>query len=63
MATDHIRYDVLARDALRGVVRRVLTRRRQARFAGRASFLHHLPLEGRRREAVAAAAARNIRKR
>jgi hypothetical protein len=25
MATDHIRYDVLARDALRGVVRRVLT--------------------------------------
>src|SRR3954465_11283180 len=25
MATDHIRYDVLARDALRGVLRRVLT--------------------------------------
>ncbi|MDE2601411.1 MAG: hypothetical protein KGL62_03470 [Bradyrhizobium sp.] len=25
MATDHFRYDVLARDALRGVVRRVLT--------------------------------------
>jgi hypothetical protein len=25
MATDHIRYDVLARDALRGVFRRVLT--------------------------------------
>ena len=25
MATDHIRYDLLARDALRGVVRRVLT--------------------------------------
>ncbi len=25
MATDHIRYDVLARDALRGVVRKVLT--------------------------------------
>ena len=24
MATDHIRYDVLARDALRGVLRRVL---------------------------------------
>ena len=25
MATDHIRYDVLARDALRGVLRRVLS--------------------------------------
>ena len=25
MATDHIRYDVLARDALRGVLRQVLT--------------------------------------
>ena len=25
MATDHIRYDILARDALRGVLRRVLT--------------------------------------
>ncbi|MGY4597549.1 hypothetical protein ACVWXL_005295 [Bradyrhizobium sp. GM22.5] len=25
MATDHIRYDVLARDALRGVLRKVLT--------------------------------------
>src|SRR5438477_9514193 len=25
MATDHIRYDVLARDALRGVLRRLLT--------------------------------------
>lgn len=25
MATDHIRYDVMARDALRGVLRRVLT--------------------------------------
>ena len=25
MATDHIRYDVLARDALRGVLRKVLS--------------------------------------
>ena len=53
MATDHIRYDLLARDALRGVLRRVLDRRRRARAAGRASFLHHLPVEGRRREDVA----------
>ena len=63
MATDHIRYDVLARDALRGVLRRVLTDAAEHGLPGRASFLHHLPVHGRRRETVAAACWRNIRKR
>jgi len=34
MATDHIRYDVLARDALRGVLRRVLTDAAEHGLAG-----------------------------
>ena len=56
MATDHIRYDLLARDALRGVLRRVLTDAAEHGLPGRASFLHHLLSDRRRREAVAAAA-------
>ena len=43
MGQDHIRYDILAQDALRGVIRKVLERSRQHRPAGRTSFLHHLP--------------------
>ena len=46
MAVDHIRYDILAQDALRGVVRNGADRRRQERAAGRASFLHHVRHHG-----------------
>jgi hypothetical protein len=38
MATDHIRYDVLARDALRGVLRRVLTDAAQHGLPGEHHF-------------------------
>jgi hypothetical protein len=38
MATDHIRYDVLARDALRGVLRRVLTDAAAHGFPGEHHF-------------------------
>ena len=38
MATDHIRYDVLARDALRGVLRRVLTDAAEHRLPGEHHF-------------------------
>ena len=42
MAVDHIRYDILAQDALRGMVRNVLADAAKNGPAGRASFLHHV---------------------
>ena len=42
MAVDHIRYDLLAQEALRGVVQRVLDGRRQERPSRRASLVHHV---------------------
>ena len=42
MATDHIRYDVLARDALRGVLRRVLTDAAEHGLPGEHHFITFL---------------------
>ena len=56
MSVDHIRYDILTQEALRGVVRTVLTDAAKKRPAGRASFLHHLRHPARRRAHLAAAA-------
>ena len=49
MAEDLIRYDILAQDALRGVVRKVLSEVARTGLAGRAPFLHQLCHEGARR--------------
>ena len=56
-AVDHIRYDLLTQQALRAVVRRVLSDVAQDRQpAGRASFLRHVRHARARREALAAPA-------
>ena len=55
MGQDHIRYDILAQDALRGVIRKVLTEVAAHRPpARRPSLLHHLPDRRARRAHLAA---------
>ena len=56
MATDHIRYDVLARDALRGVLRRVLTDAAEHGLPGEHHFYITFLSKADGRETVAAAA-------
>ena len=56
MAADHIRYDILAQEALRGVVRNVLADAAKNGPARRASFLHHVRHHAPRRAAVRPAA-------
>ena len=55
MAEDLIRYDVLAQEALRGLVRKVLTEVAQAGLPGRAPLLHHLQYPLSRRTHLLAA--------
>ena len=43
MAEDHIRYDILAQEALRGVMRKVLAEVARTGSARQSSFLHHFP--------------------
>ena len=53
MAVDHIRYDILAQEALRGVVRAVLRDAAKDGLPGEPSLLHFLRYPGRRGPALA----------
>ena len=63
MAVDHIRYDLLTQQALRGVVRRVLADAAKKGLPGEHHFYITFDTRADGRAAVAAACARNIRKR
>ena len=56
MAQDHIRYDILAQEALRGVVRKVLSEVARDRPARRPPFLHLVRHQGAGRAAQPAPA-------
>ena len=62
MAIDHIRYDILTQDALRGVVRTVLTDAANKGLPGEHHFFISFDTARRGRAAVAAAARRSIRR-
>ena len=61
MGQDHIRYDILAQDALRSVIRKVLIEvAATGRPSRRSSFLHHLPHRRARRAHFPASEGKNM---
>ena len=62
MAVDHIRYDMLTQEALRGVVRQVLTDAAKKGLPGEHHFFITFDTRERRRAAVRRACASSIRR-